>query len=157
MRDVTCSHCGEPNDVYGLRTDSIGSWGPEDSDALAPLGPITPAVEYLVGQGERQLSDVVEQIADDPFLTRPDDRPLTVAELFDYWNNNMEVEGDDPAMKAAKRIVETAVYIAVLSGKGCPTCGFDHDGPGENRDVTVQQLVHGSVTDDDPALFMVDR
>jgi len=157
MSDVTCSHCGEPNDVYGLRHDSIGCWEPEEADTLAPLGSIAAAVDYLIEHGERQLPELMEQIAGDPFLIRPADRPLTVAELFDYWNNNIEVDGDDPRMKAAKRIVETAVYFAVLSGKGCPTCGFDHAGRGKHRDVTVRQLVNDGVTDDDPALFSVSQ
>jgi len=155
--DVTCSQCGEPNDVFGLRNDSIGCWEPEEADVVAPLGPIAPVVDYLVGRGERQLPELVEQIAGDPFLCHSDEHPLTVAELFDYWHNNLEVGDDDPTMKAAKRIVETAVYFAVLSGKGCPTCGFDHTGRGKHREVTVQQLVNDGVTDDDPALFMVGQ
>ncbi len=155
MRDVACSHCGEPNDVFGLRDDSIGYWGPDDADALAPLGTFASVVDYLVSRGARRLPELVQRIADDPFLTRPDDRPLTVAELFDYWHNNIEVDGADPRMKAAKLVVQTAVYFAVMSGKGCPTCGFAHDGPGRYRVVTAWLLVHGNVTDDDPAMFMV--
>jgi hypothetical protein len=154
MRDVTCSHCGEPWDVDYLRHDSIGSWEPGQVDVLAPLGSAEPAISYLVSRDERDLPQLVEQIAEDPYLDRPSDQPLTVAELFDYWNNNTAVEPDAPAMKAAKLIVETAVYSAVLSGRGCPTCGFTHEGRGEHRETTLRELVHGGVTDDDPAAFI---
>lgn len=45
-------------------------------------------------------------------------------------------------------------YRAVLSGAGCPACGYDH-GPGEgpHRLDALAAIVAGDVTDDDPALF----
>ena len=48
-----------------------------------------------------------------------------------------------------------AVYRQVLSGKGCPDCGFDHGpGDGPHREAQLHALVIDGVTDDDPMEFM---
>jgi hypothetical protein len=44
-------------------------------------------------------------------------------------------------------------YRAVLSGAGCPACGYDHAGPGAYDIDRLEALVMDGVTDDDPALF----
>lgn len=44
-------------------------------------------------------------------------------------------------------------YRKVLSGLGCPSCGYDHEGEGEHRAGQLRALVMGDVTDDDPMMF----
>lgn len=63
----------------------------------------------------------------------------------------------DDGNKDAQRSVSETVYVAVLSGKGCPEteCGFDHgEGEGPHRDEQYQQLVFDGITDDDPMTFI---
>jgi hypothetical protein len=56
-----------------------------------------------------------------------------------------------------QRSISRKVYVAVLSGKGCPDvlCGFRlREGEGPNRTTQLEQLVFDGVTDDDPAMFL---
>jgi hypothetical protein len=48
---------------------------------------------------------------------------------------------------------EPGTYRKVLSGEGCPSCGYDHPGEGDHREEQLRQLVMDGVTDDDPLLF----
>lgn len=156
MADVHCSHCAEPWEVQYLRHDSIGSWESYQEDELDPLEPVAVIVDYLGRYGGdlgKQLPQRLAAIARHPYAKRYN-QPLTVPNLFDFWHN---CPNDDKSlMSAAKRIVEEAVYRAVLSGKGCPSesCGFHHDGPGPHRETTLQEVVMGGITDDDPVIFM---
>lgn len=61
---------------------------------------------------------------------------------------------DEAACTAAGRRVNEWLYRAVLSGWGCPECGFTHTGEGEHRETQLEELVIGGVTDDDPMEFM---
>jgi hypothetical protein len=49
--------------------------------------------------------------------------------------------------------VSRAVYHAVLSGKGCPHCGYKHKDDGPHRETQLRALVVDGVTDDDPMEF----
>jgi hypothetical protein len=56
-----------------------------------------------------------------------------------------------------QQAISRKVYVATLSGKGCPDvmCGFKpREGDGPHRTRQLEQLVIDSVTDDDPAMFM---
>lgn len=49
---------------------------------------------------------------------------------------------------------EKGTYQKVLSGKGCPSCGYNHSGKeGAHRLRQIEALVMDGVTDDDPLLF----
>lgn len=45
-------------------------------------------------------------------------------------------------------------YKAVMSGDGCPACGYDHKGHGKHDEQRMYDLVIEGVTDDDPLEFL---
>lgn len=143
MSDITCAHCGEPWDVYGLREDGIGYLEDSQADMLAPLEPVSATVDYLAGQG----SDLREVLAGAPGLAQP----YTLATLFTwYWTT---ADPDSPEADAAKRVVNTAIYNAVKAQRGCTRCGFAHTTTGKHAETTQRQLVDG-VDDLDPTQFL---
>ena len=149
MADIGCSHCNEPWDVYGLRTDSIGYLSPGDGDMLTEVESVAVVLAYLEragGSTDHTLRATLDHLA----RTELSD-PLTVPDLFEWW---WDSDTETPEARAAKRIVDTAIYRAVRDGKGCTECGFDHTGPGRYRQQTLQTLVFDSVTDDDPAEYL---
>lgn len=105
MSDVTCAHCGEPWDVYGLRHESMG------------------------------------------YIEQPEEAPTRAA--GENWQAWALYDDDD-----AGKLVCNAIYRAVLSGRGCPSCGFDHEAEGQYRTQQMEELVYGSVTDDDVTVFL---
>ena len=126
MADITCAHCGESWDVHYLRHESAGHFDPDDPKTGADtLAPL--------GAGVRRA-----------WLVYRDAEAASTA-------------GDDDAKADLKRAAGTlnaAVYHAVLSGKGCPDCGFTHPGAGPHRARQLEQLVLDGVTDDDPTQFL---
>jgi hypothetical protein len=53
-----------------------------------------------------------------------------------------------------RKSVSMMVYTAVMSGAGCPSCGFGHQGEGEHRERQLEMIVIDGVSDDDPMLFL---
>ena len=116
MADITCAHCGEPWDVYGLRHEGVGYLPDSEVEKLRPLG------------------------------------AEVVTAFRCYWTVvDVPTEAESAAYAAT---VNTALYRAVLSGLGCPDCGFAHPGPGEHREEQLHALVFDGVTDDDPTEFI---
>lgn len=146
--DITCSHCREPWEVYGLRHDSIGYLDDHQGDKLAPLGSVEDVLRKLETGGTSDQAVRAALTASPHLPPQP-----TLTDLFDFWWSGV-ADPDEPDMQAAKRVVQTAIHQAVLSGKGCPYCGFDHTGRGKHRDTTLHELVFDGVDDGDPAEYL---
>jgi len=59
-----------------------------------------------------------------------------------------------PRSAAQRGAVAAWVHRRVLSGAGCPCCGFDHHHIGPYRMRQLHELVIDGVSDEDPALFI---
>lgn len=152
MADIICSHCAEPWDVHGLRHDSAGYLTDHSRDELDPIASVRAVLAYLERYGsdsDRALHTTLHRMDTAGTLGEP----LTVPALYHWWWNG-DADPDSDEGKAAKRIIDTAVYRAVLQGKGCPACGFAHTGRGKYRDTALNMIVFDSVTDDDPAEYL---
>ena len=82
-------------------------------------------------------------------------RPLgaeVVAAFRSFWTT-VDVPNEAESARYAGT-VNTALYRAVLSGRGCPSCGFAHPGTGAHRAAQLAALVFDGVTDDDPLEFI---
>lgn len=83
--------------------------------------------------------------------------PWDVDELRHHGDDY--VGDDDIAALVGGRDIRNGakiVHDAVLSGKGCPDCGFTHRGRGPHRDQQLHELVYDGVTDEDPMSFILD-
>jgi hypothetical protein len=149
MSDVTCSQCGEPWEVYGLRHDAIGYFDTYQGDVLEPLESVPEVIAYLAAHGGDSDRDLAERVAGLDL----DGAEPTLPVLFAYWWNT-KLDTSDAGMVAAKRIVDTAIHHAVLLGKGCPSCEFEHTGRGAHRETTEYELAFSGITDEDPAEYL---
>lgn len=153
MADISCSHCGEPWEVDGLQHDSIGYLDDDEADKLAPLGTSETVLAQIANtvsaDRARNLRETLATIPNDVLAAgaRTGDA-VALPALFSWWWEMSDLDSGQAA--AAKTVVETAIYVGVAQGRGCPACGFDHgDQPGQHRDTTMRQLVDG-VDDADP-------
>jgi hypothetical protein len=128
--------------------DAVDDLALDMRDELGRLEPIDVVVRFLNarGSGENHMSFVdllsaVSSTADD----------LTIETLFEWSSCHHD---DSRLVVAAKKVVCTAVYRAVLLGRGCPSCGFSHDGEGRYRELTLREMVMDGVIDDDPFEFL---
>lgn len=147
MADITCSHCAEPWDVYGLQHDSIGYLDDSEADRLIPLGTSDTVLDHIANtvsdERARSLRETLDTIPDRVLNDNArDGHALALPALFRWWWIAPDLDSVQAA--AAKTVVETAIYVGVARGLGCPACGFDHgDQPGQYRTTTTRQLVHG--------------
>lgn len=158
MTDINCSHCGEPWDVWGLKNDSIGYLDDDQADQLAALGTADDALDHIarvVGSDRaHELRTALATIPDSALgeNTRSGGA-VTLPTLMRWWWNDADLDSEEA--KAAKDVVETAIYAGVARGAGCPSCGFDHgDQPGQHRETTMRQLVDGA-DDTDPTSHLL--
>lgn len=147
--DISCSHCAEPWDAFGLRTDSIGYLDDHQGEELNPLGTVDKYLTMLEKDGIASDKALRDTLAASPRLPKSP----TLADLFDFWWSGV-ADPDEPDMKAAKRVVDNAIYDAVKRGRGCPACGFNHHGEGKHRSTTLHELVFTGVDDGDPADYL---
>jgi hypothetical protein len=155
MPDITCSHCGEPWDVWGLKHESLGYLTYEQSAALEPLGTADHALTYIAGAfgtgHARDMRVAVTAVQDSDALENGG-QPATVAALF-RWCYDIVDPVSGPA-KTIAELVQNAIFAAVANGQGCPSCGFAHSGIGQRREITMGQLLQG-VDDTDPTVHLL--
>lgn len=130
--DITCAHCGEPWDVYGLRHEDYV----ENLDDLAGI-PNSANVGVLFQQYEREMNKIFDSI--------PESVSIGSIEGAKYRRQVSNLESG--------RKVRDAVYRATMGGLGCFSCGFQHKGEGPYRLQQAKEMILDGVTDDDPLEF----
>ena len=76
-------------------------------------------------------------------------------EAVDSWIDHSDFGDPEPEWLSDKLTAfGQKVFELTATGKGCPACGFKHQGVGSYREEQLRELFYDGVTDEDPIDFL---